>query len=303
MTVIAKIPMSPDSFRLSVANMKAVILATVENGQGSVTFGDLAPIEGFLGGVLGFGHGGFNNWFYQKLTAVACAAMCELVQEGELFIVPTMPEDYASDPHKPKAPIRRGLAPAGRPVWIPSRIESKHECKRKGACMAQRIKVGDEALGQCLHFEATMPLIQLAINDLNARHRDTFFEEAAKRRGTQRNYDLFYTIGSAAVEIFDKEEFRTHLLAVTKVNPQILTEAEIDVMLANPMLDSKHFEKLNDDILKANNGEEYGVTDYRVITDSGAPIAIRRLRMNQSAVEKMVADFLDTMDGPGDNNK
>lgn len=292
MTILARIPLSPDAFRAAVGEMKSKLLAVIEQGGGSVTFGDFAKsVEGFHGGVLGFGHGGFNNWFYLKLTAVGCAAMCELVKDGEAFVVPTMPEDYDDDEHKPSVPIQRGLAPSKRQRWIPCRVESKAHCTRKGACLAQNIFVSEAELGRCLHFEATMPLVQDAIDELNRMHRDAFFGEEAAKRGTPLSYDLYYTVGSSLIEIFDATEFTSHLKKVAEANPHLVSLDEIDALIANPIYDDKHFQKLTDVM-----GPDFGITDYRVVTEAGAPVAIRRIRMSQTDAERLVGDLLDSID-------
>lgn len=297
--VIARIPMNGESFRDQVSAMKTALEAFVESYTGSASFGQIAEnVPGFIGGILGFGHGGFHCWYYQNLTAVACAAMCELVQEGVFNVVPTIVQDYEEDKHRPLLPVQSQLRPSGRPVWIPCRVQNASWSMDRKINLAQGIFVSEEELGRCLHFEATMPLVQEAIELLNGCQRDIFFSEAANRRGTTDDYDLFYTIGSHTIEVMDKDEFRAHLMRTAKVNPHIIPEAEVAILLDTPFLDEQHFEKLSD-----FSGPDFGVTEYRVITTTRLPIAIRRIRMSKGGVEDLVADVLSQLEDDGSIKK
>lgn len=98
--------------------IKQAIMERIEQLGGSVSFAELATIDGFHGDFM-IGNEQYNVWWWFCVSAAAIDAISALAIEGKIKLKPCDPMVYLIDGRVPTYPVAKRVQRYKSPHWLP----------------------------------------------------------------------------------------------------------------------------------------------------------------------------------------
>lgn len=230
------------SFIDKAATLAEKILALIIDYGGNVTFEQLnSLVPETKGGIIGFGDGLNNVYYWPDLSAVGAEALCQLCRAKCIKLNPVEKDRYSAGLPALKIPLAKdAFTNNAEPHLLFMEINLP-----SGVGEFLDISIPDEAIKSSLEFEYLFPIVQALNDKINMAFRDNLFDAYAKDATTFSSwlilkYGLIVILDADGFyDLLAKQEVKqahlSYVLVQDRVNPK-WQEVEYLVKLINAPL-------------------------------------------------------------------